>query len=50
MKKAAAEDLKALIEKVDCFIFDCDGEGGSVLSVCLFSLPGTRICRDDLSV
>jgi phosphoglycolate phosphatase len=25
VKKAAPEDLKALIEKVDCFIFDCDG-------------------------
>lgn len=26
VKKAKPDDLKALIEKVDCFIFDCDGE------------------------
>ncbi len=24
-KKATAEDLKDLVAKVDCFIFDCDG-------------------------
>ena len=26
VKKAEPSDLKALVEKVDCFIFDCDGE------------------------
>ena len=25
-KKASVEERKALIDKVDCFIFDCDGE------------------------
>jgi phosphoglycolate phosphatase len=25
VKKATADDLKALVDKVDCFIFDCDG-------------------------
>lgn len=39
VKKATADDLKALVDKVDCFIFDCDGEllvGGTDLS-CMLS-------------
>ena len=36
VKKAEPSDLKALVEKVDCFIFDCDGKFGlhEVTSAC----------------